>query len=252
MNFFCRIQPLQAHEREAAHQRTQGPYEEHQWLWERFFPAPRGTARDFLFRRIGDGSVPTFYALSARPARSDVPGWEVKLQDYAPRISAGDRLHFDLRANPVISRLGEPQRHPDGTPRLCATGKRAGSPKCKVTRHDVVMHAKKTLLAQAGAPTWAAWASEAKPALHDLVHEAGSRWLRERSNTHGFTLDEPCLTAEAYTQHRGKRGAILFSSIDFSGELTVTDPEAFTAALVHGIGHAKAFGCGLLLVRRAG
>jgi CRISPR system Cascade subunit CasE len=30
----------------------------------------------------------------------------------------------------------------------------------------------------------------------------------------------------------------------------VTDPERFTAALVNGIGKARAFGCGLMLIRR--
>lgn len=40
-----------------------------------------------------------------------------------------------------------------------------------------------------------------------------------------------------------------FSTVDFSGERTVTDPGLFGTALPTGIGHAKAFGCGLLLVR---
>jgi CRISPR system Cascade subunit CasE len=36
--------------------------------------------------------------------------------------------------------------------------------------------------------------------------------------------------------------------VDFSGELTVVDPVTFGFALQNGIGRAKAFGCGLLLV----
>ncbi|MEA2080768.1 MAG: type I-E CRISPR-associated protein Cas6/Cse3/CasE [Pseudomonadota bacterium] len=44
---------------------------------------------------------------------------------------------------------------------------------------------------------------------------------------------------------------INFSTLDYSGLLTVTDPELFKAALFQGIGPAKAFGCGLLLVRPA-
>ena len=43
-----------------------------------------------------------------------------------------------------------------------------------------------------------------------------------------------------------------WSALDFSGELTVIDPAAFIVALSKGIGPAKAFGCGLLLVRRIG
>ena len=40
--------------------------------------------------------------------------------------------------------------------------------------------------------------------------------------------------------------------MDFTGKLTVLDAAKFGAALTQGIGHAKAFGCGLLLVRRVG
>jgi len=55
---------------------------------------------------------------------------------------------------------------------------------------------------------------------------------------------------DGYAQHRGKRGQISISTVDFAGQLTVTDPVALKQALFDGIGHAKAFGCGLLLVRR--
>jgi CRISPR system Cascade subunit CasE len=43
---------------------------------------------------------------------------------------------------------------------------------------------------------------------------------------------------------------ITFSTVDFSGELPVIDPIALAVALRDGIGHSKAFGCGLMLVRR--
>lgn len=38
--------------------------------------------------------------------------------------------------------------------------------------------------------------------------------------------------------------------VDFEGELQVTDLKRFTPILFNGIDPAKAFGCGLLLVRR--
>jgi hypothetical protein len=40
--------------------------------------------------------------------------------------------------------------------------------------------------------------------------------------------------------------------LDFTGEMTVLDACKLGSALTQGIGHAKAFGCGLLLVRRVG
>lgn len=249
--YFSLIQPAPAHEREAAHQRAQGAYEEHQWLWEQFFPAPRGASRDFLFRRLDGEASPRFYAVSAREARADVPGWQVKTQRYAPRIEAGARLRFDLRANPVVSRLGVALENSDGTPRLRTSGKRAGTPKHKVLRHDVVMDAKRCLLAQRGLVRWQEWRGADKPPMYEVVRTACSAWMQEQANEHGFHVDEPSLSIDGYTQHRGKDDKLRFSSVDFSGELTVMDSAKFITTLTKGVGHAKAFGCGLLLVRRA-
>jgi CRISPR system Cascade subunit CasE len=58
--------------------------------------------------------------------------------------------------------------------------------------------------------------------------------------------------AEGYQWHalprKGKDAG--FSSVDFEGEIEVMDAELFTKALFDGIGPAKGFGCGLMLVRR--
>jgi len=40
-----------------------------------------------------------------------------------------------------------------------------------------------------------------------------------------------------------------FTTVDLPRELVVTDAERFAITLASGIGRAKAFGCGLLLVR---
>jgi CRISPR system Cascade subunit CasE len=67
-------------------------------------------------------------------------------------------------------------------------------------------------------------------------------------------LAEGSVIGEAYRQwrFRGKGGnRISFSSIDCSGCLTVTDTARFESALMKGVGPAKAFGCGLLLIRPA-
>ena len=248
---FSLIQPLPQREREAAYERTRGgAYEDHQWLWQRFFPAPRGTPRDFVFRRLDGGVAARFYAVSARPAQTDVPGWQVKLSPYAPKVSVGERLRFDLRANPVVSRRGEALLHPDGSPQLRAAGKHAGAAKYTVVRHDVVMNAKKRLLAERGLIHWRDWNGADKPPLYELARDACSRWLIDSGRERGFAVDERSLSVEAYTQHRGKDAKLRFSSVDFSGELTVLDAGTFGTALTQGIGHAKAFGCGLLLVRR--
>ncbi|MGW2766117.1 type I-E CRISPR-associated protein Cas6/Cse3/CasE [Streptomyces sp. NPDC001275] len=45
--------------------------------------------------------------------------------------------------------------------------------------------------------------------------------------------------------HKGLR----IARAEIKGTLTVTDPKALVAALTHGIGHARAYSCGLILVR---
>lgn len=160
---FSLIEPLPQHEREAAYERTRGAYEDHRWLWERFFPAPRGTPRDFLFRRLDAGVAARFHVVSARTPRADVAGWQVKTKTYNPRLAAGERLQFELRANPVTSRPGDALLNADGSPAQRTTGKQAGAARHKVVRHDVVMDAKKHLLAERGLSQWQDWQDQDKP-----------------------------------------------------------------------------------------
>ena len=87
--------------------------------------------------------------------------------------------------------------------------------------------------------------------MYEIAHETCGKWLEERGKRLGFEADQNSLSIEAYQQHRGKKEALRFSTVDFSGTLTVVAPDTFAGALFDGIGHAKAFGCGLLLVRRA-
>ncbi len=250
--YFSLIQPLPQHEREAAFERNRGgAYEDHQWLWQRFFPAPAGTPRDFLFRRLDAGVAARFYVLSARAPQTDVPGWQVRPTAYAPSLTAGERLHFELRANPVVNRPGKVQLNPDGSTKLHVAGKRVGSAKRSVVRHDVVMDAKKRLLTERGVTQWRDWSGTDKPLLYELARKVCGQWLLTAGQARGFAVDEGCLSVEAYTQHRGKNDELRFSSVDFAGELTVLDVEKFSATLFKGVGHAKAFGCGLMLVRRA-
>lgn len=227
---FSLLTPAEGREREAAQQRAAGPYAEHQWLWT-LFAAPEGTPRDFLFRRREKAGLQRYYLLSPRVPQPRGAAWQVRSTPYDPRVEVGDRLRFELRANPVVTHAR------DG----------------KSRRHDVVMEAKKKLLAERGFSRWQDWQGDDKPPLQRLVHESCAAWLAQRGARHGFEADPEALCIDGYAQHAGRRdGSLKFSSVDFSGELTVIDAGAFGAALRGGIGHAKAFGCGLLLVRRLG
>lgn len=225
--YFSLIAPRDRLVRQTAYEGPTGPYAEHQWLW-RFFPAESGTQRDFLFRRRDIEGVPRFYVVSQRIPQSPSDAWQVRTKPYAPTVSAGQRLQFELRANPVVTR----------------------SDNGKSVRHDVVMQAKKRLLAEQGLTRWSEWNGAHKPALYQLVAEAGHAWLQARGQRLGFSVDEASLIVEGYQQHVG-RDNLRFSTVDYSGQLTVTDPARFGDVLCRGIGRAKAFGCGLLLIRPA-
>jgi CRISPR system Cascade subunit CasE len=69
---------------------------------------------------------------------------------------------------------------------------------------------------------------------------------------------EASFSAEGYTKiqierttRRSARRPAGISVVDLAGEIEVTDPSAFLARLPLGFGSAKAFGCGLMLIRRA-
>lgn len=229
--FFSLITPAPGQERAAAHEWARAAYEQHQWLW-RFLPAPAGTPRDFLFRRRDVDGLPRFYVVSDREPAAPSPNWQVTCKEYAPVLCRGDRLAFELRANPVV------------------TFRNAAG---KAVRHDVVMQEKTRLLQERQLSRWSDWTAPDRPALADLIQQTGTAWLRARCQRLGFELDdEVTLRVEGYEQHRGKGGALRVSTLDFSGHLRVVDPTALRHALFTGIGHAKAFGCGLLLVRPVG
>lgn len=241
--YFSLITPSPGAEREAAMQWAGNPYGDHQWLW-RFFAAEPDTARDFLFRRRdGEGSMPGYYVVSNRKPQSFSGAWQVQSRDYDPQLHEGQRLAFELKANPVMTHT--------------VNG--------KSRRDDVVMQEKKRLLDERGLLRWADWPDKdkSKPALYELVQARCLDWLEKRAERAGFRLlarelhDEQgsrvvkAVRVDAYSQHRAERKDIRFSTVDFTGELEIADLEAFRQALFEGIGHAKAFGCGLLLVRRA-
>jgi CRISPR system Cascade subunit CasE len=238
--YFSVITPEERLLRQAAHELAQSSYANHQWLWK-FFPSSADQRRDFIFRRHEHEQMPCFYVVSQRPPTAFSEAWQVKSRRYDPRLKEGQRLLFQLRANPVITK-----KNADG----------------KSQRHDVVMEAKKRLLTEHGfnnKAKWADWNDESKkPLLYELVQKHCADWLDGVAKKNGFKVaptdeEEPQhkLQVDAYEQCKAVKRAhnIHFSTVDFSGELLVTNPAVFNLALYNGLGHAKAFGCGLLLVR---
>ncbi|SEK29501.1 type I-E CRISPR-associated protein Cas6/Cse3/CasE [Ectothiorhodospira marina] len=205
-----------------------GAYGAHQLLW-RLFPNHQG-ARPFLFRQEmedpeGGGAprgLPLFYVLSDREPVPVSGLLEAQCKRLTPALEVGDQLAFRLRANPTVAKSAEGER-----------GRRA----------DVLMAAKYPFEAGKG---------RTSQACTEAMDHAARGWLAERAESWGFRLPaEP--EVGAYRQHalpKEKGRSIRFSSVDYEGLLEVSDPGRLIETLAQGIGRAKAFGCGLLLLRR--
>lgn len=201
-------------------------YREHALIWQ-LFPGD-GMARDFLFRAdIDTQGMPVYYIVSRRePSLHDT--LVVETRSYDPQLQAGEMVRFDMRVNPThtVSKTRQ--------------------------RHDVLMHAKYQAREE----------GLSSDEIAKRIESAGRQWLVERSMGLRIMLDlddlpdglADSLVMSRYLQHRvGARKhekELRFSSVDYSGIAEVTDPDALRKALFEGVGRAKAFGCGLLLVRR--
>lgn len=201
-------------------------YKEHQQLWNLFDPDP-SAKRDFLFRREQLNGWPVYYVVSRRKPESPQTIWTVEHKEYQPKIHTGQQLAFRLRVNPVVTHTSE---------------------QGKKQRHDVVMNLKKQM-------DYQRQNKKDRPHEIQLVQQAGIDWLEKRAVTAGFRFQKYAVGVDAYVQHKSfktrQKNPIRYSTLDYEGLLTVADDKLFTQALFDGMGPAKAFGCGLLLIRRA-
>ena len=203
-------------------------YAAHQLLW-RLFPEYQGP-RPFLFRQEMEESedggaprgLPLFYVLSEREPVPIAGLLEAQCKPFFPVLEPGERLAFRLRANPTVAKS--------------VSGKRG-------QRADVLMAAKYPF--EAGG-------QRKSQACVEAMDAAAREWLTERAESWGFRLP---MSPEvgAYRQHalsKDKGRPIRFSSVDYEGLLEVTDSGRLIETLAQGVGRAKAFGCGLMLLRR--
>jgi CRISPR system Cascade subunit CasE len=176
--------------------------------------------RDFLWR---EDDARRFYVLSSRPPEDRHDLFSVETKVFKPALSPGDRLVFSLRANATVAR-------PRGD------AERAGN------RDDVVMAALKSVPRDQRAER-----------RKDLIRSEGLAWLRRQATVAGFEFDDDGVAVDGYEQLtiRGTgNNAVRLSVIEFDGLLIVREPDIFLAKIVRGFGRGKAFGLGLMLVRR--
>ena len=191
----------------------------HHLVWSLFADGPN-RQRDFLWREIEAG---VFLILSGREPEDRHGLFEIAApKQFAPELDKGDRLGFSLRANPVVRRRDASRR--------------------RSAKHDVVMDALRLLPA----------ADRADNRL-GIMREKGIAWLERQGSKAGFSVSPDGVRVDGYRQQRISRAGaepMYYSTLDFEGILTVTDPDSLGPAIARGFGAAKAYGCGLMLIRR--
>lgn len=199
-------------------------YNIHRLVWSLFSKGPNDE-RSFLYRQELDGTVPKFYIVSENEPDDESGLWDINVKSYDPVLRPGQELSFSLRGNPIVSK-----RDKNG----------------KQHRHDVVMDEKFRMKKENSGKDYNVNISE-------IVQQKGVEWLQKKAEASGFSIEKEQVRADGYCNHKfykpnGKHN-ISFNTIDFTGVLTVTDLEMFKKVLFEGIGPAKGFGCGLLMVR---
>ena len=132
------------------------------------------------------------------------------LQPVLDAITPGRKLAFRLVANPTHS------VHPNGLPGQRGRGKRVAhrTPDKQVE--------------------WLARQGEQRGFVIPLA-----------ANGQADVAPSPCPTVRGQKRDQD-RGGIVVEPVRYDGHLIITDPDAFTTAILNGIGRAKAYGCGLL------
>lgn len=259
----------------------------HKLFWG-IFAEDKHKTRDFLFREelakaqrvapSGRQSDPVYYVVSKEAPLLDSPIFNIETKPYQPQLSIGETLSFKVRVNAVVTR--DKKRHDLVMDSQLQWLKQQLS-QLKLNGVGNKAALKASLLdyaTDADVNTWQdiiatgpfaqvlenslSRSKKLDWTLKTVVEIAVMKWWQRQGEQKGFVavaqLDneqndsKPKLNIEAYQKHhmpeKGRNAS--FSSIDLTGEITITDPNKFEKALFEGLGRAKAFGCGLMMIRR--
>ena len=252
-------------------------YSVHKLLWDLF---PDQEKRDFLYREERADEqldqkhlfkgLPVYYLVSRQEPVSNLL-FQAQTKPYEPKLSAGDELSFRLRANPTVTRDG--RRHDlvmDSQYRFLramSTGLNlghAGADSGRLKLKQVVLSADRQQVAdylrsQADAYHLPNDIGSQNPEILDALLAANvertvNEWLARVGKRTGFDIidSEDHFSVTRYERHvlPEKGPSAEFRSVDIAGRLRVTDPATLVNCLYTGVGRAKAFGCGLMLIKR--
>ncbi len=209
--------------------RKEGIWDSYAWhkkLWE-CFPKRPDEKRDFLTRIDPlEGVFRLWILANWKPT---CPQWchpeEFAIREIAPSFLSHRLYAFDLKANPVKTMV---QRGPNGETLYKPNGKRKSGKRVPLVKLEELR----------------AW----------LGHKGQVRCRDKDSGADvpgGFRIveEKPLEISPMVENHfRKKEHASYHGGVQFRGVLEVTDREAFTETYKSGIGSAKGFGFGLLLL----
>ena len=197
-------------------------YQHHQFIWGLFDSDNNQAlqAGDFVFKVDQLAETPVIHLLSKRQPKQQINRWQVNSSLWQPDIAENALFQFALRVNPCVKINGK--------------------------RHDIFLHAKKTAT------------PEEQKNLHQTLTDVGNQFLLKRAESWGveflndsirFGNSNTC-QGKKHDSTATKHHNIKISMVDYSGILKIKDPTLFTEKITKGIGHAKRFGCGLMLINK--
>jgi CRISPR-associated protein Cas6/Cse3/CasE subtype I-E len=165
------------------------------------------------------------YEVCGREAR---PLWR-RCPSYVLALSRSEPQGFPKRAFRPAPRIGQSTRF-DLLAEAAVAKKRAGQERGR--RCDPILEAR---------------IADPSRSYPDLAREFGRSWLERKGERNGFelvSLDRSDYEVLEFTRS-GK--PVRLGTVRLAGSLCVTDAELFASAMLNGLGHGKAWGCGFLL-----
>ncbi len=206
----------------------------HRIIWT-LFPGNPDAKRDFLWRE----EKPGHYIILSKRQPTPTPLLELETKTFEPALKQGMQLMFRLRANATVDR------------------KQPGQKRSK--RFDVVMDAIKDIPkgARAG-PRKQQLGWVETETRQTLPAQSPLAWLQRQGSNKGFDVTQAVVLSYDHVRiprdnnnpTKKREADIEFGALEFDGMLTITDPKMFATAVKDGFGRAKAFGCGLMLIKR--
>lgn len=268
----------------------QDQYAVHRLLWRLFPDQDKRTflyreeiAREQLAASATVRGEPIYYVVSEeKPTQGEDSLFKVESKPYQPQLAVGQHLVFECRVNPVVERQGKKhdvvmdaqlQFLSHLVQALNLQNQLVGKPEKSTYKKLLISSGREPLnayLVQVLAndsryaerlSQIAGLADKLEWAINAQVDKALENWWQRQGERCGFELvhDQNGLSKlqnSGYQWHglpkkaKQKGDKSGFSAVDFTGELQITDPEKFRLTLFHGLGRSKAFGCGLLMVKR--